>query len=982
MDTKNFLTRIFAQTDEVVICTHRPDPSGRDPRGIFWNRGSFADIDDAVNAIQTWDAEPNSTIYYTVGAFANHAYMDGSKTKWTRKQADATWFKALALDLDIGADKPYATQSEGWKAMSKALGDIGMPGPMVVSSGNGIHCYWPLTAAITKAEWVETSIALRLALEEHGVQIDTSKIHDPSMVLRPVGTHHKKQIPFKVVECKRDCPDYEHDTLKGVLSKWVGMAVTKAAKASGPRKKSSIMDAVLNTNDVRISEVGKRCNQIGKLIDSGGVLDAAGRPVDEPLWRASLGMAKHATDVQEAVIMLAGKHHEFDLDKSLEKIDGWNGTGPTTCLKFEQLCAVGCDGCPYRGKLTSPAQLSVVTETEIVDEEGVAKEYVLPKNYVMQNGQIYLEKKTEVTTTDANGNNVAQEVIEHELVSQYEMHITGVYHDPASSRSAFKLIVKYPMSGWIEQEHEMPVLASTGKDFSTFLLNRQIYIKHLGAQEKLRSYLMDYLTMVQQQSPTGLDFTSFGWQKDGSFLCGDVLLGSNTTDMRLRGNAAKYGQLLGRAGTRENWVAGMKLLNHPGSENIRACTLIAAGGLIAFAGGNSTGVVSIYSTESSTGKSLSLIAVNSLIGKPKALFLAKNDTQNALYNIRGMYNHLPACIDEVTTSKDEDMVDMTYTLSQGREKISMNKDRSLREPVTWPSPTFMSTNISIHQKYEYAQAGNEPLKARCLELPQHDRAFVKAEDENGLVARQFYDLVMENHGWAMPELAEIIIDKGGPVEVWKWAEASFDKTFGFEFEPQERFHRTNLIAAWGMGRIGEALGLFPFDVKGTIKFLISRVERERKNSADNRIDVFDIVGQFLSEHNDQLVQCREKYGSGVEQVTMPAPERAVARIKITHDDTNDVMPGSMVAINRERLRLWLKQRHDSMDRIERELEDANALIHKSERITMFKGCPKTAPGQAKAIVLSLNHPRFADTVTSKKAQSKIALAVLQGNTAA
>ena len=197
MDTKNFLTRIFAQTDELVICTHRPDSTGRDQRGVFWNRGSFADIDQAVAAIQTWDAEPNTTVYYTVGAFANHAYMDGDKTKWTRTQANATWFKALALDLDIGADKPYATQADGWKVLSKALGDIGMPGPMVVSSGNGIHCYWPLTAAITKEEWVETSIALRLALEEHGVEIDTSKIHDPSMVLRPVGSHHKKQIPYK-----------------------------------------------------------------------------------------------------------------------------------------------------------------------------------------------------------------------------------------------------------------------------------------------------------------------------------------------------------------------------------------------------------------------------------------------------------------------------------------------------------------------------------------------------------------------------------------------------------------------------------------------------------------------------------------------------------------------------------------------------------------------------------------------------------------
>ena len=114
MDTKNFLTRVFAQVDELVICTHKPDHTGANPRGIFWNRGSFTDIDEAVAKIAQWDAEPTSTIYYSVGAFAGHSYTDDTgKQKWSRKQDQATKFKALALDLDIGEGKPYMTQKEG-----------------------------------------------------------------------------------------------------------------------------------------------------------------------------------------------------------------------------------------------------------------------------------------------------------------------------------------------------------------------------------------------------------------------------------------------------------------------------------------------------------------------------------------------------------------------------------------------------------------------------------------------------------------------------------------------------------------------------------------------------------------------------------------------------------------------------------------------------------------------------------------------------
>ncbi len=359
MDTKHFLTRVFAQLDELVICTHKPDPTGNNPRGYFWNRGSFADIDSAVAAINQWDAEPNTTVYYTVGAFSGHAYTDDkNKQKWYRKQEHATWFKALALDLDIGADKPYQTQKEGWAAMVAALKAIGMPMPMVVSSGNGIHCYWPLTANVGKDHWVKASTALRIALEENGVEIDTTKIHDPSMVLRPVGTHHKKQQPWKDVRCVADCPDYDAATLFTTLKPWFGKAAKLSSNALTPRAgkpKSSILSAVLNSNDVILDAVASRCNQVAALVASGGVLDAAGRDVPEPLWRASLGLAKHCTDVTEAVIKLAGKHKDFDLNSSLDKINGWNGTGPTTCAKFEQLCSKGCDGCPSRGKFTSTA---------------------------------------------------------------------------------------------------------------------------------------------------------------------------------------------------------------------------------------------------------------------------------------------------------------------------------------------------------------------------------------------------------------------------------------------------------------------------------------------------------------------------------------------------------------------------------------------------------------------------------------------------
>ena len=986
MDTKNFLTRVFAQVDELVICTHKPDHTGANPRGMFWNRGSFTDIDAAVAKIAQWDAEPNTTVYYSVGAFAGHSFTDDSgRHKWSRKQEQATKFKALALDLDIGDDKPYKTQKEGWTAISAALKVIGMPGPMVVSSGRGIHLYWPMTEPVGRDHWVKASIALRMALEEQQVVIDTSKIHDPSMVLRPVGTQHKKQVPWKPVACLRDCPDYEPMALFTVLKPWFGKlpkSATAPRRAGKPM--SSILSAVLNSNDVDIMAVGKRCAQVGALMDSGGVTDAAGRPVEEPLWRASLGMAKHSTDPEQAIIWLAGKHKDFDLNTNLDKLSGWNGSGPTTCAKFEQLCSKGCEGCPHRGQITSPAQLSVKTETVVQDEEtGEQVALKLPDGYVIRNNSVFKEVKTENMVADANGNETAVESVDYDFVSAYEMHITGVYNDTGSRKSAFRLMIKYPMVGWKEEEHEMSEIAVAGKDFSTLLLNRQVYIKTPGAQEKLRSFLMDYLTMVQSVTPSGQDYTAFGWQKDGSFMCGETIIGApnGATDTRLRGAAQAYGTHIAPHGTREEWVRAMDMLNRPGTDIIRSTVLLATTGLLGPASGNSTLVVSIYSTETTTGKTLSLIAANSLIGSPRELLLNKKDTANAMFKIRGILNHLPACMDEVTTADDKEMADMLYDFSQGREKVRMTKDGSLRDPATWAGPTFMTTNISLHQKVDGAQAGSEPLKARCLELGQHDRTFVTplpGEARSG--AYEFFDLVSKNNGWAFPELIEAVQAMGGPEVLWTKAEAAFEKHFNFQFEPQERFYRTALISAWAVGRVGAKLGLFPFDIDATLRHLILQVEATRQREIEHRVDVFDTIGQFLAEHNDQIVDCREKYGSNVEQVTLPAPERAVARVKVVHDANNPVMPGSLVAINAEKLRQWLKIKRDGMDRLERQLEDEGALIRRRDRVTMFKGCPKHAPGQAQCIIISLNHPRFIDSLTgtASRSQSKTILAVLGG----
>ena len=104
------------------------------------------------------------------------------------------------------------------------------------------------------------------------------------------------------------------------------------------------------------------------------------------------------------------------------------------------------------------------------------------------------------------------------------------------------------------------------------------------------------------------------------------------------------------------------------------------------------------------------------------------------------------------------------------------------------------------------------------------------------------------------------------------------------------------------------------------------------------------------------------------------------RAHYMYDNTNPIMPGSTLAINKTAFRTFLKRFNDAEDRVLRELTSLGALVSENERVTMFKNCRGRNPGQAWCIMINLNHPRFTSALAGGeyKKQSSLALAVLDG----
>lgn len=987
MDTKTFLTRVSASLDDLVVSLWKPDPLGKSKNGIFWNRGSFATLDDAVAAIQLWDTDPDWTVYYAVGRMANHAHTkpDGS-TGYYRQQQHATWFKTICLDMDIGGK--YATQKEGHTAMVAAVKAIGLPDPMVVSSGRGIHYYWPLTEAIPKQHWEKASIALRLALADQQVEIDNSKIHDASMVLRPVGTSHKKQVPWKLVEVKSDCPDYDIADIVTPLKPWLGKAVQTTKKKS--TKPSAIADAVLKNCNLDIRVLGQKCNQLKALLASGGEFDAAGNAVLEPLWRASLGIAAYATDQEEAMMLLCASHPEFDHDANMQKMSMWTAA-PTSCGEFAKHCTTGCDGCVYKGVAspasineepaslpTTPTATAVTAQAATITAPAVKK---LPGDYYVSNGHICLDADKEVKDKDADGKVTVKLVKSKQVVCPYEIHVLAMYTDLMQVESTATIAVHYPFEGWKEHEMPMAVVGSLGKEFTNYLVNKQIILPTENLVQTTRTYLMNYLKHVQSQIPSGIDFKRFGWQEDGSFLCGDTLIGSPTANTlrRLKGTAASYSDKIRKKGDRTVWADATAYCDMPEAEYLGVGILTACMGALGNAAGAATPLISFHSTETGTGKTLALAIGSSTFMNPDPkLMFQPSDTDNAFYNALGTLGDLSGAMDEVTLMHDDKRaVDMAYIVSMGREKMTLTKDRDARPFEVWGAPMRLSTNKSMYEMYDGNMDRNDPVRMRTLEFKMDSRKFVNN------YGTHLYHTIMDNYGFAMPELADEIFKRGGPKGVWHEYVVKFDKDIKFIFDSQERFFRNSIITCYAVGDIGRKIGLFKFDIERIIHFMVNRVLHLRRTAVTNRTDAFDTIGQYMQEFNHELVVSRELSGSKDPKIQFPVPENISIRLEILHDATNPTLPGSRLVLNKIALRNWLKRGHDSIERLTEELQDMGALIESNARVTMYKGCQRQNPGQAFCLSIDLTHPRMAVTLNGGKPipvpMTDAAAAILQPN---
>jgi hypothetical protein len=126
-----------------------------------------------------------ATAYYACGVYRARG---AGRTAKNSAGASSLW-----TDIDAGEGKQYETATCAHNALVEFCHATGLPRPLCVCSGYGVHAYWPLLNVLDPDTWKKYSAGLAALFRKHGIKHERTT--DIASLLRPPGTHNRKLEP-------------------------------------------------------------------------------------------------------------------------------------------------------------------------------------------------------------------------------------------------------------------------------------------------------------------------------------------------------------------------------------------------------------------------------------------------------------------------------------------------------------------------------------------------------------------------------------------------------------------------------------------------------------------------------------------------------------------------------------------------------------------------------------------------------------------
>lgn len=779
---------------------------------------------ESIDAIVTKCAEysvKGFDTYMAPGAY--NIYVPGRKAK------NVQGVRCLWADLDIAkAGCRYQTQEEALRTLVDFGNRTGLKPSIIVSSGKGLHVYWLLTRVVSPAEWEQMAYSFLNLCTECSLDVDRARAHDLASVLRLPGTTH--QSTGKTVTVLL-ATDRKYDPEKfGSVSAPVQTPAPVPSPAPqrdffGMGPQEPVYDGVV---------IARNCNQIMTM----------GKQ-SYPNWFAAMSVLRRCKNGLEVAKVLSSacpeKYDEADTEKRFYEA---YPDRPARCDVFRTNNPDGCKGCKFASALNSPASLSRVLcsrQAEISKPVSVpdSGDHIIIPDWDKECGFTVLFDPDDHSHFSVLDDGIhwypfdpKEKTVEDVRVFQSRLYYirSEVYIDEAERPHRMHVFRVEKPSGWCETIN-FDCDKDSGQNVTKWFLNAGIIPLTPRCDARVMNMLINaYLAKVETDPKERISYDHLGWQditdpvskeKHKGFVTGAGAVMSTGLHPVAFGGIARSSipQMCGHAGTVEKWAFVPKMYRALDQKlgQLAMCFSFAAP-LMEIGGGDANNcMLSIWSSETGCGKSQLLKSCASVWGNPKEMFFSKDESITARCRRMAILNNLPACMDEVTDLTDEDLSNLAFVISSGKEKNKLRASGAeFIRTGRWATCTFLTANKSVKECLARYHTDTSATLQRIME---YRCDFARYNDPK---IREFIQtcakLYDENYGIAGPEFLvrlfqypERLVSLRNYVEDW-------GRRHGFYQE--ERFMANALAIAIKAGRWAVEFGLLDYDMDALEKWVL------------------------------------------------------------------------------------------------------------------------------------------------------------------
>lgn len=789
---------------------------------------------------------------------------------------------ALRLDIDAGPEKlakhgdawVYASQAEALQAVAQFGKTTGLKPTHVVSSGAGWHIYYALADALEPMAWTALAGRLFQLCLQHGIKVDNTTTCDITRLLRVPGSVHENGTTVEV---------------KGGRGRPYSAQEIDALLPAQPHFSAADLDvnaAFEDNSEVEyppssIRKILERCPELRPVIKAKG-------NVQEPLWRAMLGLLKHTVEGEKFAHLWSSGYDGYDEGETQRKLDGWK-TGPTT---MEELAKYIPELRQSRhwGKVKSPIQLGHLTDKEqeeqLPEEQRTTREVPPPApegkpwdDHLPPNTRVLQVKRAHhlqrcIAVKDAAGNT------SREWVTVATTPFWFARWGEATAHSDAVAVLRTYSAGRVVQ-HEMPqVNLASVADLTKFLASKAVHLSSTARYAKEAFvYAKDQFALVQNMDR---DFTfsdHFGLHvtDDGQLVAlqGRHVIAPDGTirDSILGQQLASQSEcfavpLPALDGFQDTWTPDVWgghivplarrhvdfLKQHytaPGLEPLQVAIMaVLSSPLMPFVTGEWRGGrlppmsslnVSLYSRQGGAGKTTACQAAALAFGPPSMLVSGQgNDatTNFARFSRLAASGSMPSVMDEMGAMAPHQVYNLLSAVANGSDRSRLRKDGSARPTSPWALVNVLTTNRALQELLTSPGAAKtDAVQRRILEIdvgaiPMHD---VEARTR---FAADYGRVVAESAG-ALGAVLHRELCRLGVEGVHKLVVASVTKAAELLGAGQaDRFIYRGLGAILTCGQILHSVGLLPFDLRAVVQAF--------KRAYDRSINAIEVAGAFHS----------------------------------------------------------------------------------------------------------------------------------------